>query len=327
MISIVIPNHNKGSFIGETLDAVLNQTFTDWEAIIVDDGSTDSSLSVIKDYVARDPRFVSLSTVNGPVGGSGSRNQAMALASRPYLLFLDSDDLITPTCLADRLKAIEKSDDDFQLHPGGTFYGKIGDSPHEWHADPAANHLKQFLSHQLPWNISGPLWRTEFLRKVGGFNTALPRFQDVELHIRALLHRPKYRIHGFKAPDFYYRISRERTAISPFGAADREVRALPPFLTSISQAIGRTPDANHSELKRWLRGTVTSVVYSLTVKHAHESLERTHYDELSERVLSHDLVGEIMGDHWLGVLSTFSKHRLFRFPGVHRLTRRALIEI
>jgi glycosyltransferase involved in cell wall biosynthesis len=327
MISIVVPNHNKGGFIGETLDSLLSQTFTDWEAIIVDDASTDSSLSVIKDYVARDSRFVSLTTEGGPVGGSASRNQGVALASRPFLLFLDSDDLITPTCLEDRLREIEKSEDDFQLHPGGTFYEKIGDSPHEWHADSAADHLKQFLSHQLPWNISGPLWRTEFLRKVGGFNTALPRFQDVELHIRALLLGPQYSIKGSKTPDFYYRISRERTAISPYGAAEREVRALQPFLDSITLAIGQTPGANHSALRRWLRGTVTSVVYSLTVKQTMESLERSHYDELSERIFTNERVAEILGESWSGVLSTFSKHRLFRFPGVHRLTRRAAIEI
>ena len=326
MISIVIPNHNKGGLIAETLDSLLCQTFTDWEAIIVDDGSTDSSLSVIDSYTTSDGRFVLIRTEKGPVGGGASRNQGIEIASRRYLLFLDSDDLITPTCLENRLREMEQSDDDFQLHPGGTFYEKIGDSAYDWRASPSADHLKQFLSHQLPWHTSSPLWRTDFVRRVGGFHPTLPRFQDVELHIRALLHRPKYSIQGSEVPDFHYRISRERTAISPYGAADREVRALPLFLASIIRAIDESPNANQSELKRWLRGTVTSVVYSLTVKHAKESLERAHYDELINRVLTQDLVGEIMGDYWMRLISEFSRHRLFRFPGVHRLTRQALIE-
>ena len=91
-ISILVPAYNTAPFISETLDSVLAQTFTDWECIVVNDGSTDSTEEIVKKYVAADSRFKLISRENG--GPSAARNAGIDAASGEYILPLDSDDRI-----------------------------------------------------------------------------------------------------------------------------------------------------------------------------------------------------------------------------------------
>lgn len=95
--SIIIPVYNVESYLRECLDSVLGQTFTDWEAICVNDGSTDGSAAILDDYARRDKRFLIIAQPNG--GLSAARNTGLAAATGEYMLFLDSDDWMEPTML------------------------------------------------------------------------------------------------------------------------------------------------------------------------------------------------------------------------------------
>ena len=90
--SIIIPVYNVAPYLRECLDSVLVQTFTDWEAICVDDGSTDSSSAILDEYAARDPRFRIVHKNNE--GVSIARNIALGAASGKYITFVDSDDVV-----------------------------------------------------------------------------------------------------------------------------------------------------------------------------------------------------------------------------------------
>ena len=93
-ISVIIPIYNVEKYLRRCLDSVLNQTFSDWEAICVNDGSPDGSAAILSEYAARDARF---KIVNKPNGGlSDARNAGMAVATGDYVLYLDSDDFIHP---------------------------------------------------------------------------------------------------------------------------------------------------------------------------------------------------------------------------------------
>lgn len=94
-ISIVIPCYNAEKYIRETLDCLQKQTIEDWECVIVNDGSTDNSLEILKEYSAKDPRYKYIDKENG--GPSIARNTAIAASSGKYILPLDADDLIAPT--------------------------------------------------------------------------------------------------------------------------------------------------------------------------------------------------------------------------------------
>jgi hypothetical protein len=98
LVSIIVPCFNQAQFISETLDSVLGQTYKNWECIIVNDGSTDNTEQIAKDYCAKDRRFKYIFKQNG--GLSSARNTGIRETRGDYLQFLDSDDLL----LADKIE-------------------------------------------------------------------------------------------------------------------------------------------------------------------------------------------------------------------------------
>lgn len=99
MVSIVTPVFNAAPWLPETLSTVRSQTFTDWEQILVDDGSTDGSRALIEAAAAEDPRFRVLQSA-GRQGPSAARNLALDAARGRFIAFLDADDLWHPEKLA-----------------------------------------------------------------------------------------------------------------------------------------------------------------------------------------------------------------------------------
>jgi len=95
--SIIIPVYNVAPYLRECLDSVLAQTYTNWEAICVDDGSTDGSLGILDEYAGKDLRFHVIHQDNS--GVSAARNAALDCAHGDWLCFLDSDDVLEGNCL------------------------------------------------------------------------------------------------------------------------------------------------------------------------------------------------------------------------------------
>ncbi len=109
-ISIIIPMYNVEKYLRRCLDSVLNQTFTDWTAICVDDGSPDKSGEIAEEYAARDKRFIVIHKENG--GLSDARNAGMPYARGEYIMYLDSDDFIHPQTMEIAYNAIKKNKSD-----------------------------------------------------------------------------------------------------------------------------------------------------------------------------------------------------------------------
>lgn len=91
-VSIIIPVYNVEKYLQKCLDSVQAQTFTDFEAICVNDGSTDGSAEILQRYAFQDQRFKIITTVNG--GLSSARNTGLKHAEGEYIYFMDSDDFI-----------------------------------------------------------------------------------------------------------------------------------------------------------------------------------------------------------------------------------------
>ena len=103
-VSIIIPVLNMEDKLDRCLTSVVNQTYKNIEIIVVDDGSTDSSLDIMKKYASSDPRIVIISRENK--GISYSRNEALDKATGDYICFADSDDYVEPTMVEDLLKKV-----------------------------------------------------------------------------------------------------------------------------------------------------------------------------------------------------------------------------
>jgi glycosyltransferase involved in cell wall biosynthesis len=105
-----MPNWNNGRFIATAIQSVVNQTYVDFELIVVDDGSSDTSPSIVEGLAKTDSRI--RVTVNGTRrGASYSRNKGMKEASGRYLCFIDSDDVFKPDRLGKMVEALQKSSD------------------------------------------------------------------------------------------------------------------------------------------------------------------------------------------------------------------------
>ena len=109
-LSIVIPVYNVAPYLRECLDSVLAQTFTDWEAICVDDGSTDGSGTILDEYAARDTRFRIIH--QGNAGVSIAREVGLSNARGEYIGWLDSDDTIASTHFAGLISLAREKDAD-----------------------------------------------------------------------------------------------------------------------------------------------------------------------------------------------------------------------
>lgn len=109
VISIIIPVYNQEKYLAETLNSVLNQSYSNWECILVNDGSADNSVSVINQYLAKDNRFSFINSENK--GVSHARNLALKQVKGDYILFLDGDDIIHPEKLQMAISNFEQNTD------------------------------------------------------------------------------------------------------------------------------------------------------------------------------------------------------------------------
>src|ERR1700752_3699749 len=104
LVSIIIPCYNAEKYIDRSIESILNQTYKDFEIIIINDGSTDNSEEVIKKYLTLDNRVKYLKQVNQ--GVSATRNKGIELAKGEILAFLDSDDVWEPENLEIKVDAL-----------------------------------------------------------------------------------------------------------------------------------------------------------------------------------------------------------------------------
>ena len=245
LVSIIIPNFNKESFVKETLLSLEAQSYKNFEVIIVDDASTDNSVGIIQDFIKNDSRF---QLIQQPLsrGGSMARNLGFAVAKGEYVIFLDSDDLISPLCLENRVNEFLRSKSDlldFIISPMECFKHRIGDTHEKWLPRSADNHLLDFLSHHISWQTMQPIWRYSFLEALkfegnsGPFDDEYPRLQDVEMHTRALLAGGRYKILEDAVPDCYYRIDLQRAGASRENQLSRQIQGFCQYLTKIGKMV------------------------------------------------------------------------------------------
>jgi glycosyltransferase involved in cell wall biosynthesis len=206
-ISVVIPNFNRGNFLAETLDSLLCQHYTNWEAVVVDDGSTDNSLEVMNKYSGKDNRIKCLVRNRQPSGGPVCRNIGLENSTGSFVIFLDSDDLLAAHCLAQRAEMIQKfPDNDFWVFPMLMFRDNPQNARYLWNKETDEPDLHRFLSLDAVWQTTGPVWRREAVEKINGFTESLACWQDVDFHLKALCNNLRYQKFYHLTPDVFYRM-------------------------------------------------------------------------------------------------------------------------
>jgi glycosyltransferase involved in cell wall biosynthesis len=236
LVCIVIPFYNSERFLAETLHSVQKQSYKNWECLLVDDGSTDESVSICQKFQREDDRFRCLKRTVEPKGASASRNVGLTHANGEYVLFLDADDIMAETCLQSRVKYMSENPTldfvVFQIEMFGLQTKRITS-----HSD---DYLREFIGFDFQWQTSSPLWKTDFVRKLGGFNVEIDRFEDPELHIRALRKTTRYSILVDAEPDLFYRQWRSpNRGKSP--SYYQELKAYTQYLKILPEIVHNTP--------------------------------------------------------------------------------------
>jgi GT2 family glycosyltransferase len=192
LVTVVIPCFNEERFVADALRSIREQTFADWECLVVDDASTDRSLHEIWQSAKADARFRVLRHRSNS-GLSASRNTGLRAARGKFITFLDADDLLMKDSLIDRFIAVSNHASD--PHVLGSYCG-VRISPEEVTLDDLPRRVK-FESTQIidlvsadsecPFNAHAPLLVTERLRALGGFNEKMRvGAEDWDLWYRAM---------------------------------------------------------------------------------------------------------------------------------------------
>ncbi|UFK97094.1 glycosyltransferase family 2 protein [Kaistella faecalis] len=212
MISIIIPSYNRADIIAETLDSIISQTYVNWECIIVDDGSTDDTETVIKKYTELDCRFFLYKRPSTMLKGANScRNFGFLKAKGKYVKFLDSDDVLTSDSLAKQVAVLEGNAVlNVCLSYGRYFNNETKELEEFWSRNKEyGDYLYGHITNQIMWAVSDPLWRKSFFDDPP-FREGLMNSQEWLMHGEALLKLKREEIYNLQETFTLIRRGNER---------------------------------------------------------------------------------------------------------------------
>ena len=225
--SIVVPAYNTGAAIRKCVDSILAQSFNDWELIIVNDGSTDTTHAIVDEYAKADSRIKAIHIPNG--GVANARNVGMAAANGEYIMFVDGDDWIE----SDYLKQVEMymADNadmyiigitqDHEDQDGRIYYSEIKGTPIHRHI--TNEHLPSEIGYLLnTMNMESSClksYRASFLRKYNiQFLNGMIVFEDFYFVLQCLLHKPSISLIPFIG--YHYRMELSYNPVARRGFRD-----------------------------------------------------------------------------------------------------------
>jgi len=185
LVSVVIPTYNQAGYLREALDSLLKQTYQHWEAVVMNDGSTDATQEVMAEYAEKDGRIRIFTKANG--GITSALNAGLEQARGEFFCWLSSDDLFYPTKLELQVRAYEQLDDRYALVYGN--YDILDGDAGVLNEQPSRpSHMRGAeFPEALKFDfIDGctVMIRMQVMREVDGFNPYYRHSQDMELWVR-----------------------------------------------------------------------------------------------------------------------------------------------
>jgi glycosyltransferase involved in cell wall biosynthesis len=183
-VSVIVPAYNVQNYIEEALISLQQQSFAEFEVLVVDDGSTDGTAEIVRKFCVRDSRFKLLQKPNG--GLSSARNHGIRHAKADCIALLDADDCYEPEKLATHVKILEQNDRVGVVYSaskairedGGSTFMQLSGKP--IYADP----LKSLLCKNFVGHGSNAVFRRCIVEQVGFFDETLRSSEDVDYWIR-----------------------------------------------------------------------------------------------------------------------------------------------
>lgn len=211
LVSVIIPTYNREAFIAQAVQSVLNQTYTNIEIIVVDDGSTDNTREVLKEY---DRRITYIYQERSE--RSGARNAGVRHSVGNYIAFLDSDDAWFPTKIEKQVHILNEKTDVGLVYVRVQFIDAEG-NPYEGNSswdEPVREALyEDLMTHNvITGSLSAIMVRRECLDRVGLFDESMNICEDLDLYRRIANY---YKFHKIDMPLVRIRIHPENTQHNP----------------------------------------------------------------------------------------------------------------
>ncbi|MFB2937271.1 glycosyltransferase [Aerosakkonemataceae cyanobacterium BLCC-F154] len=271
LISVVIPVYNGEKTIQETIESVLNQSFSDLELIVINDGSTDRTLEIVSHI--QDERLKLFSYPNA--GVAESRNRGICQANGEFISFIDADDLWTVDKLENQLKALQENPQAAVAYSWTKCIDESGEiSRRGSHISDTGNVYAKLLLIDFIENGSNPLIRKQALQEVGNFDRSVVPSEDRDMWLRLAAN---YHFVCVPAAQILYR------QLS-YSASANVVKQEIASLKAIEKAFSQAPES----LKHLKRHSIANIYKGLTFK-ALEAKPQPKQGLIAARLLWHSI--------------------------------------
>lgn len=218
LVSVVMPAFNVEKYMAETINYVQQQTYTNWELLVVDDQSKDNTQDIVTSFAEKDGRIRLVVRDREPKGAQACRNIGIEIASGKYVLILDSDDIIRPYALMQRVSFMEAHPElDFAIFKGINYDDrtKTINENRKWGFNPHCDVLSRFLMANYPFGMWNCIFKANIVKN-NLFDERIMIYQDFDFLIRILLQQPKYSFDENSEIDYLYRQGHTGTITSNF---------------------------------------------------------------------------------------------------------------
>jgi glycosyltransferase involved in cell wall biosynthesis len=183
-VSVILPTYNRAKTLGVAIQSVINQTYTNWELIIIDDCSVDNTEMIVRSF--QDSRIKYIKNDENK-GANYSRNRGCSLAKGEYLAFLDSDNEWFCNKLEKQVYALDNAADNVAICSAREIYENSGETIIIPKEDLDSDSIRKSLYYTNVIDTNVALVKRQVFEKVGGFDVDMPRYQDYELFYRIVV--------------------------------------------------------------------------------------------------------------------------------------------
>ena len=247
LVSIVVPYFNRKPFVKIMVESIIEQSYLNWELLMIDDGSTDGTTALIDDFARRDSRIFSYvrDEFSSIKGACVCRNIGLQKAQGKYIVFFDSDDWITPSCISDRVAFMEaNSHIDFCISP---FYKYVDKNVYNGYTasgvDVGQDDLSNLVIRNLPFTVVNNMYkRLSLISNNILWDEKLVSLQDADFNISCLNKNLAYLYCNQDRFDYYVRMIGNTSSISKTVFNESQFRSHLWFLKkniSRNRALGR----------------------------------------------------------------------------------------
>lgn len=182
VISVLMPAYNAEKYIAESIESILNQTFTDFEFIIIDDCSTDKTWEIIQEYADKDKRIITLKNEKN-LGIAGNRNKLVSLAKGKYIVWQDADDISMPYRIEHQYDFMEKNPEVGISGGYLLFFDESRDLCVRKYASSDAI-LRKKIFRYSPVSQGAAIIRKSIINNMVPFDVSLKQAEDLDLSFR-----------------------------------------------------------------------------------------------------------------------------------------------